>query len=459
MLSSKKLVRLIANPVVAFTVATMGFSTPASSAEDLSQIFDLAAENDPEIRQARANYNATHTQVAQGLSQLLPTVTLTGRSSRDTTGVDGEAPSGGLFASPSHSFANGFNSKGYGLSIRQNLLNFEAWYSFQSIKSNDQVAALNLAQSEQQLILRVASAYFDVLRSQDNLASFQAEEDASERVLEQTRERFEVGLVPITDVYDSQANYDLARVNRLVEENNLNQRYEALGAITGQVHNDLTPLDPDFPIENVDSTIENWVTVALQNNLSVRAAELDFEAKKDDARAARSALLPTLDVDASYNWSQSGNPLSFTPNLPSENTSITLNLTVPLYTGGLNGARKRQAYYTRDASEEALLKNQRDTTVSIRNSYRSLQTDVLAVEARAQAIISAQSALEATEVGAEVGTRNVVDVVLAQRNLFQARREYANARYNYVINTLNLKQAAGTLSPQEIYELNEWLSE
>jgi outer membrane protein len=134
-----------------------------------------------------------------------------------------------------------------------------------------------------------------------------------------------------------------------------------------------------------------------------------------------------------------------------------LNFSYPLYAGGLNGARKRQAYYTRDASEEALMKTQRDSTQSTRNSYRSVETDVLAVQARAQAIISAESALEATEVGAEVGTRNVVDVVLAQRTLFQTRRDFANARYNYVINTLTLKQAAGILSPQDVIDLNNWL--
>lgn len=430
-----------------------------SQAEDLSEIFDLAAEKDPQIRQARANYNAQHTLLAQGRSQLMPTVTMTGRTSRDTNGVDGMPPSNGFFQTPEHSFANGFNNKGWGVSLRQNLLNFQAWYAFQSARKSDEVAALNLAQQEQNLILRVSGAYFDVLRSMDNLESFRAEEQASEQILMQTQERFDVGLAPITDVYDSQANYDLARVNRLVEENNLNQRLEALEAITGQPHHQLSTLKADFPIVAADASIENWMTIAQQSNLSVLAAQRDLEAKQDDARAARAALYPTLDASASYNWSQSGNPISFLPNLASENTSLTLNLTVPLYTGGLNSARKRQAYYTRDAAEEVLLQTQRESTQSVRNSYRSLQTDTLAVEARAQAIRSAESALEANEVGFEVGNKDVVDVVLAQRTLYQARRDYASARYNYVINSLNLKAAAGTLSPQDVIDLNAWLEE
>jgi len=436
---------------LALAVMTLPFSSV--QADDLAQIFELAATNDPEIRQARASYNAAHTTIDQGRSFLLPRVTVGGSTSRDTSG-----PANASQFGPGHSFENGFNSKGYNLSISQALLNFEAWYAFKSAKQSDQQAAANLAQAEQQLILKVATAYFNVLRTLDNLATFRAEEDAASRVLEQTRERFEVGLIPITDVYDSQASHDLVRVNRLVEENNLNQAYEALEAITGRPHNNLETLNSDFPIESLNpSSLDEWVNLALDNNLAIKSAQFDFAAKKDDARSARARMFPTLDISAGYGWNQSANPFSFFPAAASERTNITLNFSYPLYAGGLNSARKRQAYYTRDASEEALMKTQRDSTQSTRNNYRSVETDVLAVQARAQAIISAESALEATEVGAEVGTRNVVDVVLAQRTLFQARRDYASARYAYVINTLNLKQAAGILSPQDIIDLNNWL--
>ncbi len=433
--------------------ALLAMLVPSARADDLWDIFTLAAERDPEIREARARYNSTHTTIAQGLSQLLPNMTLTGNTSRDTTGPTVPTQFG-----PAHSFARGFNTKGYGLSLRQNLMNFQAWYSFNAARNTDRMAATQLAQSEQQLILRVATAYFDILRTQDNLNTFRAEEEAALSILEQTRERFEVGLVAITDVYDSQANYDLARVNRLVEENNLEQSMEALEAITGRNHRLIEPLREDFPIESADpSSLEEWVNIAEENNLAIIAAAFQLEAMRDEAKAATSAMLPTMEIAAGYNWAQSGNPLSFTPNLAVERTNITLNFSMPLYTGGLNSSRKRQAYYNRDASEEVLLRTRREGVQSTRNNYRNVETDVIAVQARAQAVISAQSALEATEIGAEVGTRNIVDIVLAQRTLFQARRDYANARYNYIINTLNLKQAAGILSPQDVIDLNEWL--
>lgn len=443
----------------ALGVAMLTLLSGATLAEDLLQVFNLAVDNDPTIRQARANFNAQHTLLDQGRSQLLPTVNLNARTSRDTQGTDGAAPAGGAnpFGSREHSFANGYNNKGYGLSLTQNLLNFQAWYSYKSVQKGDEVAALNLASAEQELIIRVATAYFDVLRSQTNLASFQAEEAASQQVLEQTQQRFDVGLIPITDVYDSQANADLAAVNRLVEENSLSQRFEALEAITGVPYTTVANLSEEFPITTSDTSLDEWTTLTMDSNLSLQAAAIDFEARKDDARAARSAMLPTLALNMGYNWSQSGGISFFGPNLPNEGSQITLNFSLPLFAGGLNRARMRQAYYTRDASEEALLKTRRDSTQAIRNSFRSVETDVRAVAARAQAIISARSSLEANTVGAEVGTRNIVDVVLAQRTLYSTQRDHANARFNYVMDTLKLKQTAGVLSPEDVIDLNEWL--
>jgi outer membrane protein len=432
-------------------------SASTASADDLLQIFNLAVTNDPQIRQARATFNASHTVVDQGKSFLLPTISLNGTTSRDTTGRADPDPTG---RNPEHSFGDGFISKSYGLNLRQALVNFQAWYAFQSARRADEAAATRLVQAEQQLILKVATAYFAVLRSQENLATFRAEQDASSQVLEQTRQRFDVGLIAITDVYDSQANADLAAVNTLVEQNTLNQSLEALEAITGQPHLDVAELRDDFPIVAIDPVDMNaWVDLAQQGNLDIKLAELDLASKEEDAKAARAALYPTLDLTANYNWSESANPFSFFPAAANERSSVAVNLTVPLFAGGLNSARKRQAYYTRDASEEALLKSRRDNTQSTRNSYRSVETDVQSVAAQAQFIVSAQSALDATQVGVEVGTRNVVELVLAQRSRFQAQRNYDNARFQYVMDTLALKQAAGLLTPQDVMDLNEWLAE
>ena len=444
-------------------VAVLTLLSGSVLAEDLMQVFDLAVNNDPLIREARANYNAQHTQIDQGRSQLLPSINLSANTSRDTQGTDGNPPpnpnGGGFGGRNAHSFADGFNSKGYNLNLNQNLLNFQAWYSYQALRKSDQVAALNLQQAEQQLIMRVATAYFDVLRAQADLTSLQAEEAAANQLLEQTQQRFDVGLIPITDVNDSQFRADEVAVRRLQAENILSQRFEALEAITGIDYTNISTLSPEFPITPPETSLDEWTMLTMDNNLALQSAQLTFEARKDEARAARSAMLPTVQLGMSYRWSETGGVNFFGTDLPNMGTSIGLNFSLPLFAGGLNRARMRQAYYNRDASEAVVLRTQRESTQSISNTYRTVETDVRAVAAQAQAIVSAQSSLEANTVGAEVGTRNIVDVVQAQGALFQAQRNHANARIQYVLDTLALKQTAGVLSPQDVIDLNEWLVE
>lgn len=440
-------------PIARITLLSILVTFIASApvqATDLADIYSLAVDNDPTIREARERFEANHTLLDQGRSQLLPSVTVQGNTRRAVNNT-----------APQFSYAQGYNQHGWNMNLNQNLLNFEAWYTFQSARKTDQQAAANLASAEQDLIVRVATAYFNVLRSQDNLAAFRAEEEAAARILARSERSFEVGLSTVTDVFQSQSSLDLARVNRLVEENNLAQRIEALEVLTGNSHGQLEGLSESFPIEGaVPAALDAWEEAAAANNLAVKAAEYQFEASVEDARAARARHLPTVSLSAGYNYQAAteipNQALAFTRDA-TKGANIALNVTIPLYTGGLNAARKRQAYHNRNAAEEVLLFNRRTAAQEIRNAYRSVQTDQVTVEARQQAIQSAQSALEATEAGAEVGTQNVVDVVIALRTLYQAQRDYANARYNYVINTLNLKRAAGSLSPQDVIELNEWL--
>jgi outer membrane protein len=425
-------------------------SASTASADNLLEIFNLAVTNDPQIRQQRSLYNASHEQLDQGRSFLLPSLNGTANVGRNTRAPENL-----------HSFGNSFIPKSYGLSLRQALINFEAWYTFKAAQHADEAAETRLVQSEQQLIMKVANAYFAVLRSQEALATFRAEQDAATQQLEQTQQRFDVGLIPITDVYDSQAAADQAAVNTLLEENNLSESLEALEAITGQPHDDVAELREDFPIVPVDPIdMDAWVNLAEEGNLDVRLAELDLATKEEQAKAARSALYPTVDLSASYQWNDPAQSFGDAAGgVAFKQSSVQLNLTVPIFAGGLNASRKRQAYYTRDASEEALLLSQRTNTQTTRNAYRNVETDVRSVATRQQFIISAQSALDATQVGVEVGTRNVVELVIAQRALFQAQRDYDNARFQYVMDTLTLKQAAGVLTPQDVMDLNEWLAE
>lgn len=427
---------------------TLACAAAPARAEDLMQILALAQQYDPQVAEARERYEAEHTLLAQGLSRLLPSVTLSGRTSRNAQATED------LF-----SYAQGFNAHSYGISLEQAVINMQAWYGWEAAKASDRGSLASLVQAEQELIMRVARAYFDVLRSEEALAAFQAEEEAAAAILNQTTQRAEVGLAAITDVNEAQANHDLARVNRLREERNLNQRRLSLEVITGRSHGELDGLSADFPIESPQpSRAEEWVAMALENNPALQVASHTFDARKEEVRAARAARLPTVSLSASYNDNaESQNPFSFFPGVASNSASIQLSVSVPLYTGGMTSARLRQAYHQQNASEFALERVRRESERNTRDSFIGVEMDVQAVAARRQAVVSAQSALDAVEAGAEVGTRNTVDVVLAQRTLFQAMRDLATARYDYVIDTLSLKQAAGVLTPEDVRALNEWL--
>mgnify|MGYP001177318733 FL=1 len=451
------------------------FSSLASSlsyGDDLVTILQLALDNDPSLKQAQASYRANRENVIQSRSSMLPSLGVGAGTSRLTSGftdsqyINMTNPLTGetvrTKVRDDHSFRPGINNHNWGVSLTQSVFNLPNWYSFQSAEATDRAAAVNLAAQEQDLIMRVATAYFDVLRAQDLLETNIQEEEAAQRSLEQTQQREAVGLVAITDVYDSQAAYDLARNTTILQQDFLRSRYEALEAITGQGHPDIDELLDNFPIVEVEGNLNQWETQADNNSLAIAAAEFNLDASRQTLRARKSDGLPTLDLQGFYGHIVTAPIVSQGVQIgggASDRTQLALNLNIPLYTGGTLSSRKRAAEYNVVAAQESLELTKRELTQNIRNAYRRVNTDVLVIAQRQQSITSAQSALDATELGAEVGTRNIVEVLLARENLFRALRMYADARYTYVIDTLVLKQIAGILTPQDIIELNEWLQE
>ena len=451
------------------------FSSLGSSlsyGDDLVTILQLALDNDPSLKQAQANYRANRENVIQSRSSMLPSLGVGAGTSRLTSGftdsqyINMTNPLTGetvrTKVRDDHSFRPGINNHNWGVSLTQSVFNLPNWYSFQSAEATDRAAAVNLAAQEQDLIMRVATAYFDVLRAQDLLETNIQEEEAAQRSLEQTQQREAVGLVAITDVYDSQAAYDLARNTTILQQDFLRSRYEALEAITGQGHPDIDELLDNFPIVEVEGNLNQWETQADNNSLAIAAAEFNLDASRQTLRARKSDGLPTLDLQGFYGHIVTAPIVSQGIQIgggASDRTQLALNLNIPLYTGGTLSSRKRAAEYNVVAAQESLELTKRELTQNIRNAYRRVNTDVLVIAQRQQSITSAQSALDATELGAEVGTRNIVEVLLARENLFRALRMYADARYTYVIDTLVLKQIAGILTPQDIIELNEWLQE
>ena len=445
-----------------FAVRTLTLAITLAStslhADTLRDIYDAALKNDPVIKAQQAEFRAAQETRTIARSQLLPQVGgqyAVGNTDTDNSGGQPFDLGGRLI---NLSEDTDVDTKTATLSLTQSIFDLNKWFKFKAGSAVSEQAKAKFAADQQNLIVRSAEAYFNVLRAQDNLASSRAEEAAIQRQLEQTKQRFDVGLIAITDVHEAQAANDLARVARLADEGQLNIAMEALTVLTGSTHAGLWQLAEAYPITNpAPATVNEWVDTAVKNNYELKAAHSGTQVAYQDARAAKAQHYPT--VDGSYTWQNqelSGDVSSFSADESTTNMwAITLK--APLYAGGGISAQRRQAYERYNASREGEDTALRNTVAGTRSFHIAVTTDVLRVAAYRQSITSAQSALDATKAGYEVGTRNVVDVLNAQKLLFKARRDYANARYDYVINQLKLKKQAGTLSPQEIYDLNKWL--
>jgi len=453
--------------VLALTV----FSINPIHAENLLAIYELALENDAKLRGAEATYKANTEIEQQAKSRLLPQIQ--GDANYGHRNVDSDAQSITGFAGPTfmpqidsvNTRTSTINS-GWAVTLSQQIFDLPAWFSFKSSKLTSRQAGAQFVADQQDLIVRVADAYFTVLRRWDNLQVASAEELADKRQLEQAQRRFDVGLIATTDVHEARAAYDASVAQRLTDEGDLAAAYETLSTFTGQVHENLWPLNKEFPVVDPSpSDRADWVKFALANNSSLKAAFYAMEAAQENASAKRYEHAPKLSGSLSYekkrvDGNQETTPaslFSFPPDSESTTKMAVLKLTVPIYSGGYTSSAQRQAYEQYNAALERRIDIERSIIQGTRARHIAATTDVQRMKARAQSIVSAQSALDATSAGYEVGTRNIVDVLQTQRTFYSAQRDYANARYDYVIDMLKLKQQAGTLIPQDIENLNEWM--
>lgn len=441
----------------------------ATCADTLQEVYELALQNDPVMKAAEATYRAGLEARVLGRSQLLPQVGAQveiGRS--DITQVSKRTiPIGGTNFQSNSDYDVDEDTENYYLTVSQKLFDLPAWFAFKQGKELSQQAEAQFAADQEDLIVRTVEAYMLVLRAIDNLKSSRAEEAAYQRQLEQTQQRFEVGLIAITDVHEARAAYDLAVVNRLTDEGNLGIAYEGLSVLTGRDHSNLWLLSDKFPVVQPEpSAREQWVDLAVNGNFSLKAAGYAAEAARQASEGSRAAHLPTLSGQlTALNTHSDGHSADnathqrFPSAADVDGNSITIQLQMPLYAGGAISSQRRQSYERFVAARETQTGVLRNTVQLARSLHLAVSTDVERVKARKQAIVSAQSALDATTAGYEVGTRNVVDVLNAQQLLYRAIRDYANTRYDYVINLLKLRQQAGMLSPADVDALNKWLVE
>ncbi|MBQ0719899.1 MAG: TolC family outer membrane protein [Gammaproteobacteria bacterium] len=436
-------------------------------AENLAEIYQLALTNDAQLRAAHAAYNAGKQAIPRARARILPTLT----GSIELTDGDGDTSSARTLNFPGQTFeagASGSNddeTEFYSLSLSQPLFDLPAWFIFKQGFDLDKQATANLAAEQQSLIVRVVGTYTEVLRTSEDLITAKAEQRAIGRQLEQTKERFEVGLLPITDVHEAQAAFDAARVNTLEAEGALDIAFEGLEVLTGKPYSELAGLAAEFPIKPTEpADPAAWVEFAQSNNFNLAAARLNMQAAEKNSRAKRAEHLPKVSAHINYsNYHREGSfdIDSATTNQPfsedNEPLVFSVRMNAPLYTGGLVSAERKIAQQNFIEAQENLLLAKRQTTQQARSQHLKVSTNSARVSARALGIISAQSALEATQAGYDVGTRNIVDLLISQRVLYRSQRDYANARYDYIISMFNLKEVAGLLSPDDINTLNTWM--
>ncbi|MBV2135155.1 TolC family outer membrane protein [Pseudomonas sp. MAP12] len=427
-----------------------------STRADLIGVYQQALENNADLAAARADYLARKEVVPQARSGLLPQ--LNGGASLSDSKTELDQPSVSLERSGTL----------YQASLSQALFRADRWFQLQAAKAVSEQAALQLTSVEQNLILQSAEAYFAVLRAQDGLAASRAEEAALKRHYDQANYRFEVGLSDRTEVLEAQSSYDTARANRILAERLVEDAFQALATLTNRDYSFVEGMRHTLPINPpAPNDAKAWVDTAMQRNLDLQASQYAVTGAEETLRQRKAGHAPTVDLVAQYQKGDNDR-LGFT-NSPFttlggahlggdvEQQSIGVQLNIPLSTGGLTSSQVRESYQRLNQTEQLRESLRRQVVQNTRDFHRAVNTDVAQVSARKQAIVSSQSALEATELGYEVGTRNIVDVLDAQRQLYLAVRLYNNTRYDYILNHLRLKRSAGILSPADLQDLESFL--
>ncbi len=427
---------------LAFALLLAGAAGSASAA-DLMEAYELARQGDPQLAAAESSRLAVGEGVDQSRAALLPQIS--GSASLSDERIRGIDAYG--------------RSRSYGLNLSQSIYDHSRWTRLGAARLRSDGAEADYKAAADALLVRTADAYFNVLTAIETLASSRAEERSVKRQLDQAEKRLEVGLAPITDVHEARARYDTARANAIAAGTLLEDAREALAEITGQPLENLRGLSPDFKPENNDArTAEEWVAVAIENNPSLLSRELALAAAERDIGTARAGHLPTLGLTGSIGDSagwQSEYPGG--PNTSGGGSTVGVTLNVPIFSGGATQSGVRQSVHYRDIAADQLEQQRRSIVRQTRNAQRSLAAGEAEVKARRLSVVSAQAAYEASEAGLEVGTRTIVDVLITQQALFVAQREYARSRHAFLVNTLRLKQAAGTITLADLQEVNRVL--
>jgi len=436
---------------LALALATVLLPLSANAA-DLLQVYEMARNGDPQLAAAESTRLVDKEGAVQARAALLPQINGTASLTRSRSEANASANSGTIDS----------RRRNYAIEGSQTLFNWSQFSTLRSQRELSKAADFTLESANDNLVVRTSAAYFNVLVAVESLNAAKTNEEAAKKQFDFADKRLEVGLAPITDVHEARAQYDQARANTIVTQNTLADAYQALTELTGQPVTSLRGLPVDFRPElpanrgNVDQLVQE----AVSQNPALKAQELRVSAAEASVQAARAGHYPTLSLGGSWGksatWGDSTGAGSLSPDARTNSIGLTLN--VPIFAGGATQSGVRQALAQRDISQDTYEQQKRALDRNTRNAFQVLVAGISEVEARRLAVVSAQSAYDASQVGLEVGTRTVLDVIQNQRILFSAQLDYANARYTFLQNRLLLAQATGSLDIAELQDLNRLLT-
>ena len=434
---------------IAICTLLLAAATPVAGA-DLLQIYRQAQVSDAQYGAARAAWSAGQEKLPQGLSGLLPSATVSANTQYNDREFRSRDPA---VASTNTSF----NSNSITLSAKQPLYRPENFTAYEQSKIQVIQADAVFAQAAQDLILRVAQAYFDVLLGQDTVEFVQAQLIAFSQQLEQAKRNFEVGTATITDTHEAQSRYDLTVSQEIAARNDLELRKRQLELLIGRAAPGIAPLGQRFSLRVPEGNMDRWVAEAADNNLQVRVGRATLEVASREIERNRAVHRPTIDAFATYSDAGSGFGGVGIQGTDTTQRIIGVQLAVPLYQGGLISSRVREAIANEDKAKQDLESVRRTAELTARQTFLGVTSGIALVKALEAALVSSQSALDSTRLGQQVGVRTQVDVLNAQQQLSQTRRDLAQAKYNYILAMLRLKSSVGQLEEQDIALVNAWL--
>lgn len=444
--------------VILGVAGSICFGVTGASAADLMAVYQQALRSDPTFQAAYSTEMSEAEAVPENFAALLPQISATGSAtwSRFKTASDNYT-SGANHTGTTLDITTKRRTTDLNLSVTQTLFDFTDWMNLSSARASVKAAKATYNAAAQSLMQRVAQAYFNVLEAQDILRYTLAEKRAFYQEYQQARERLKVGVTTITDVDNAKASYDGAIADYITAKNDLANKKEDLIAITGQDNRFLAALKKTIPlITPRPRSINDWVATGIRQNWDYTAARYTALAAHRAIYAASGGHMPTLTASAEYD-NQLVRTYRGKGRTRTKGPSVEVGFSLPIFSGGSVNSAVRKALADYETATHEQEQAYRTVVNDTRNSYRGVQSGISTVRAQRQVVVSNRSSLDGTQEGYKVGTRTMVDVLLAEKALYQSQKNYAAARYNYVMSLIALKQAAGTLSEDDLQKINKWL--